>query len=408
MRRPDVSRRRSAGRCSRWSWPRRRCAGGASPRSGRRWNTRVIVVPGPAAGAVAVPTGWLRHPNYVAVVVEGVALPLVHACLDHRARLHRAERRPAHRADPGRERRARRRCPQPSRPMRDLLVAGGGPVGLATALYAVRAGLDVTRPSSRAPASIDKACGEGLMPGAVAALRDLGVRPATATRSSGIRYLDGRAGRPRRTSGTGRARRAPHGPARRAARARPRAGRRGVDGSGRCREVVDRGDHLLVDGEPARYLVAADGLHSPVRRLLGLDRSPPAAAPLRPALRTSRSSPGRRSSRCTGRRAGEAYVTPVGDRPGRRRRAEPPSAARYDDLLAEFPAAGRAARRRGPRVEVRGAGPLRQRVARGGSPAGCCWSATPPATSTRSPARGSRSGWPRPAPPWPPSPTRQP
>jgi methyltransferase len=44
---------------------------------GRQWNTRVIVVPGlPLVGSG--PYRWLRHPNYVAVVVEGVALPLVH------------------------------------------------------------------------------------------------------------------------------------------------------------------------------------------------------------------------------------------------------------------------------------------------------------------------------------------
>ncbi len=45
---------------------------------GRRWNTRVIVVP----GLPLVDRGPYRlfaHPNYVAVVVEGVALPLVHA-----------------------------------------------------------------------------------------------------------------------------------------------------------------------------------------------------------------------------------------------------------------------------------------------------------------------------------------
>jgi methyltransferase len=44
---------------------------------GHRWNTRVIVVPGlaPVAGG---PYRLLRHPNYVAVVVEGFALPLVH------------------------------------------------------------------------------------------------------------------------------------------------------------------------------------------------------------------------------------------------------------------------------------------------------------------------------------------
>ncbi|GAA5116516.1 isoprenylcysteine carboxylmethyltransferase family protein [Alloalcanivorax gelatiniphagus] len=45
---------------------------------GRRWNTRVIVVPG-LAPVAAGPYRLMRHPNYVAVVVEGVALPLVHA-----------------------------------------------------------------------------------------------------------------------------------------------------------------------------------------------------------------------------------------------------------------------------------------------------------------------------------------
>ena len=45
---------------------------------GHRWNTRVIVVPG-LAPVTTGPYRWLRHPNYVAVVVEGVALPLVHS-----------------------------------------------------------------------------------------------------------------------------------------------------------------------------------------------------------------------------------------------------------------------------------------------------------------------------------------
>ncbi len=44
---------------------------------GRQWNTRVIVVPG-LAPVRSGPYRWLSHPNYVAVVVEGVALPLVH------------------------------------------------------------------------------------------------------------------------------------------------------------------------------------------------------------------------------------------------------------------------------------------------------------------------------------------
>lgn len=45
---------------------------------GRRWNTRVIVVPGlPLVDSG--PYRYLRHPNYVAVAVEGAALPLVHS-----------------------------------------------------------------------------------------------------------------------------------------------------------------------------------------------------------------------------------------------------------------------------------------------------------------------------------------
>jgi methyltransferase len=44
---------------------------------GRQWNTRVIVVPGMPLVRRG-PYRWLSHPNYVAVVAEGFALPLVH------------------------------------------------------------------------------------------------------------------------------------------------------------------------------------------------------------------------------------------------------------------------------------------------------------------------------------------
>jgi methyltransferase len=44
---------------------------------GPQWNTRVIVVPELSLVASG-PYQWFRHPNYVAVVAEGVALPLVH------------------------------------------------------------------------------------------------------------------------------------------------------------------------------------------------------------------------------------------------------------------------------------------------------------------------------------------
>jgi flavin-dependent dehydrogenase len=70
----------------------------------------------------------------------------------------------------------------------DLLVAGGGPGGLATALHARSLGLSVIVAEPR-DMPIDKACGEGLMPGGLAELTSLGVDPAGLP-IRGIAYLD--------------------------------------------------------------------------------------------------------------------------------------------------------------------------------------------------------------------------
>jgi methyltransferase len=46
---------------------------------GEYWNTRIVVLP----NAVPITRGlyrWMRHPNYVAVVIEIAALPLIRAC----------------------------------------------------------------------------------------------------------------------------------------------------------------------------------------------------------------------------------------------------------------------------------------------------------------------------------------
>jgi methyltransferase len=45
---------------------------------GEHWNTRVIVLPG-APRVARGPYRFFPHPNYVAVVAEGIALPLVHS-----------------------------------------------------------------------------------------------------------------------------------------------------------------------------------------------------------------------------------------------------------------------------------------------------------------------------------------
>lgn len=44
---------------------------------GRQWNTRIIVIPGHPL-VHRGPYRYLRHPNYLAVIVEGLSLPLVH------------------------------------------------------------------------------------------------------------------------------------------------------------------------------------------------------------------------------------------------------------------------------------------------------------------------------------------
>jgi len=44
---------------------------------GWRWSTRIVVLPG-TAPVTAGPYRWVRHPNYLAVIAEMVALPLVH------------------------------------------------------------------------------------------------------------------------------------------------------------------------------------------------------------------------------------------------------------------------------------------------------------------------------------------
>lgn len=72
--------------------------------------------------------------------------------------------------------------------MRDLVVVGGGPAGLAAAIHAARAGLDVELWEPR-EGTIDKACGEGIQPAGVEALARLGVRPEGLP-FVGIHYAD--------------------------------------------------------------------------------------------------------------------------------------------------------------------------------------------------------------------------
>jgi flavin-dependent dehydrogenase len=241
----------------------------------------------------------------------------------------------------------------------DLLVAGGGPVGLAAAVGARAAGLRVTVVDPR-EVPVDKACGEGLMPAAVAELQRLGVtvegRPFV-----GIRYLSpdrSVAARFREGPGLGVRRTALH------SALSARADEVGVlRVAAAVHEVEQDDDGVTAVGLRARWLLGADGLHSPVRRQLGLAGAPDPRRPVRFGLRRHFAvRPWSRYVEVHWAEHAEAYVTPVSAQlvgvaflTGR-------NGSSYDELMAEFPAL--AARLRGaePATAVRGAGPLWQTV----------------------------------------------
>jgi flavin-dependent dehydrogenase len=190
----------------------------------------------------------------------------------------------------------------------DLIVAGGGPAGLATALHGTRAGLEVVVVERRR-GSIDKACGEGLMPHTLRQLERLGIQ-APGRPFHGIRYLDGdrHVNAPFR-SGTGRGvrRTALHGALLEAATG---AGVRIVHDQ--VGEVTQDATSVSAGGLRARYLAAADGLHSPIRRSLGL--ALPSNGPRRWGIRRHvQVAPWTDYVEVHWGPGAEAYVTPVGD-----------------------------------------------------------------------------------------------
>ena len=260
--------------------------------------------------------------------------------------------------------------------MIDVLIGGGGPAGLATAIRCARAGLTVTVAEPRAT-PIDKACGEGLMPAAVQRLAAIGVRPAGHV-ISGIRYLDDRhsVDAPFTTgAGLGVRRTVLH------AALALRAAALGVEViparvTGFTQEAKSITAILTLNEPgppapfPARYLVGADGLHSAIRKAAGLD---PAPAPPREAghrryglRRHYRLAPWTDLVEVHWTRDCEAYVTPVADDEIGIAVLGGPGAGNLDARLAAFP--GLLTRvRSAPAVrrgEDRGAGPLRQDVRR--------------------------------------------
>jgi len=73
----------------------------------------------------------------------------------------------------------------------EVVIVGGGPIGLAAAIALRQAGADVLIADAQQP-PIDKACGEGLMPDSLRELSRLGINlaPVAGTPFGGIRFAD--------------------------------------------------------------------------------------------------------------------------------------------------------------------------------------------------------------------------
>ena len=240
--------------------------------------------------------------------------------------------------------------------MIDLLVAGCGPAGAATAIRAALAGLSVVVVEPRA-VPIDKACGEGIAHSAAAYLSRLGVE-LDGRPFYGIRDLDGQHqvdARFHAGPGLGVRRTTLH------EALMKRVADLGIPVvQTRVGTITQNTTSVTAAGHTARYLAAADGLHSPIRRQLDLGST--SVGDVRRGLRRHfHVSPWTDLVEVYWSRLGEAYVTPVaGDLVG----VAVLTSARgtFDSHLSAFPALQRRLTGACPASDVMGAGPLRQRV----------------------------------------------
>jgi len=152
-----------------------------------------------------------------------------------------------------------------------VLIIGGGPAGLAAAIAARVKGFDVTVADGAKP-PIDKACGEGLLPGTIAALRELGVAicPGDGQAFRGVRFVDAMTSVEANFSGAsgfGVRRTVLH------KKMLERAQECGVTLLWNTPVAGLSGGGAILGGKvvKARWIIGADGIHSRVRRWIGLN-----------------------------------------------------------------------------------------------------------------------------------------
>ena len=219
----------------------------------------------------------------------------------------------------------------------DVFVIGGGPAGLGTAIAACERGLRAVVADGMTP-PIDKACGEGLLPETLDALRELGVtlHPADGASFRGIAFIQ---------------------PGARAEGDFPNRRALGVRRSTLHRLMIDRaescGVELLwqrpvaaIDGHSvrlacghtitARWIVGADGQQSRVRDWLGLQTTQ-----LRRRFAVRRHyhvAPWSERVEVHWSRGVQAYVTPVGpEEIGIALLASTPDEASFDRAFTKLP-----------------------------------------------------------------------
>jgi flavin-dependent dehydrogenase len=153
----------------------------------------------------------------------------------------------------------------------EILVIGGGPAGLAAAIAARKKGFEVTVADGAKP-PIDKACGEGLMPNTLAAIRELGVEihPWEGKIFRGVRFLEGSTNAQANfhgACGVGLSRTVLHDKMVR------RAQDCGVSllWNTTVSGLTEKGAILNGVDIRAKWIIGADGIHSRVRNWIGLD-----------------------------------------------------------------------------------------------------------------------------------------